>query len=140
MRTVPQAYCIATLLELAGLFYLFPDAVNPLGPAHLLAIVGDISFVIEIALPNYVRLEIEGVGNTVENVFDHQHALRSAESAEGSLRSLVSFADPALGVEHRDPVCVVAMEQGAPQNRFGEIKAPATVGPERQFKAAQMAL
>ena len=74
--------CRQMMLDAAGVF-------------HRLAVVRGVAFAIEVALAHHFRRQAKRARDAVENLFDHQHALRSAESAKGGLRRLVRAADAA---------------------------------------------
>src|SRR3978361_892821 len=101
--------------------------------------MSNVAFAIEISLPNDFGFQAQGACNAIEDVFNHNHALRTSKAAECGLRSLVRVTDPTSGIERRDEIRVVAMEQRAPEHGVGEIDAPASIGIEFEFHTAQQA-
>ena len=99
-----------------------------------------VAFAIEVALAHGLRRKAEGSGDAVQNILDHQHALRPAEAAERRLRSLMRLADEARDLERRDVVRVIDVKHGASEHGFGEVKAPAAIGVEADTGALQAAL
>src|SRR5207244_7798302 len=75
--------------EIAGLLQLFPYAPDPLRVLHRLPVVGRVAFAIEVSLAHDLRRKSEVSRDAVQNILDHQHALRPAEAAERGLRSLM---------------------------------------------------
>ena len=62
-----------------------------------------------------------------EDVLDHDHALRPAETAEGGVGLPVGLGDSPVHVDVRDPVGVVDVAQRPGQHRLGQVDAPAAV-------------
>ena len=131
---------LAPRREIAGFLQLSPDPRDALGVFHRLSVVRGLAFAIEIALADHIGRQSESARDPVQNVFDHQHALRPAEAAERGLRSLVRLADLPRDLDSRQVVGVVHMKHGAPQDGLGEVEAPAAVGEQVDARGLQPAV
>ena len=87
-----------------------------------------------------MRRQFESARDPVQDVFDHQHALRSAEAAERRLRSLMRLADKPGDLQRRHVICVIHVEHGAPQDGLGKVEAPASVGVQVDARGLHAAL
>ena len=86
--------------------------------------------VVEVACADLFRGEVECESDAGHDVFDNDHALRTAKAPEGGVGGGVRFADPAFEVDVRKVVGVVEMEEGAVVDREGKVKGPAPIGKE----------
>ena len=88
---------------------------------------------IKIARPHNFRRETGRARDSVDDFFNDEQALGTAESAEGCVRRQVGFHDPAAEGDVRNVVGVVEMEQGPVRNGAGKIERPATVRKQIDF-------
>src|ERR1700733_5814444 len=93
MKRVPPINLFPPLRESAGFFETPPDDFDTVGVLHRLSIMGGVAVTIEIAFADNLRGQAKPARRLVHNFFDDQHALRTAEPAKRSLRSLMSEAD-----------------------------------------------
>ncbi len=113
MTRVPALDLFAPLGESAGFFQPPPDEFDAVGVLHRLSVMRGVALAIEIAFADHLRRQAKPARRLIQNLFDHQHALRSAEAAKGGLRSLVRAADQAGHVHRGQQIGVVAMEHRA---------------------------
>ena len=93
MRALKRSMASRRAAKSLDSLQFLPDALDARRVLHRLAVVGGVAFAIEVALAHHLRRKLERARDAIENVFDHQHALRSAEAAERRLRSLMRLAD-----------------------------------------------
>src|SRR5581483_5766734 len=88
MAAVPIGNFRAALREIAGSLQFSPDGRNAIVP-NLLAVMGGVGLaaaVIEIALADNFRRQAQPAGDAIDNLFNDQHSLRSAEATESGIR------------------------------------------------------
>ncbi len=107
----------AAFHESAGFFQLRPDSLNAIRVFHRLPVVRDIALAIKVALAHHLGRQRQPPRRLLYDLFDHQHPLRTAESAERRLRSFVRQANVSRQISRRQQVRVVGVKQGARQHR-----------------------
>ena len=95
MRAFQSLDLVAPPRESARFLQPPPDDLDAAGILHRLAVVRGVAFAIEIAFADHLRRQAKPARRLIQNLFDHQHALRSAEAAKSGLRSFVRAADQA---------------------------------------------
>ena len=106
----------------AGRLQLGPDARDALRSPHRLAVVRRVALAVEVARADDVRRQIERPRDAIEDLLDHEHALRAAEAAEGGVRDVVRAADAADHVHVRHEVAVVEVEHRAAEHRRAQVE------------------
>ena len=87
--------------------------------------------------PNDFRREPGGARDAVDDFFDDQHPLRSAEAAKGGVRREIGFRDPTAEFDVRNVVGVIEMEDRAVRHRARKIERPAAIGKELDLRREQ---
>lgn len=106
---------------------LVPHGGDPLGVTDRLTVRRRLALLVEVALPQLHRIEAEQRRAPAHDVFDDQHALRSAEAAEGGVGDLVGLGDATGDARVGNPVRVVDVAQRTGHHGLGEVQAPAAV-------------
>src|SRR5580658_8385461 len=110
MPRVPMFDLGAPLSEAARLFERLPDDFDAACVLYCLSVMRGVALAIEVAFADDLRRQAKPPRGLIQNFFDHQHALRSAEAAKGSLRSLMREADQAGHFHRGQQIGVVAMK------------------------------
>ena len=127
----------APLSEAARLFERLPDDFHAACVLHRLSIMRGVALAIEVAFADHLRRQAKPPRGLIQNFFDHQHALRSAEAAKGGLRSLMREADQAGHFHCGQQIGVVAMKHRTGQHWLREVQAPAAIRVKRDPHAVQ---
>ena len=129
-----------TRFQLRRLAELRPHRAEARRVVDRLPVVGAVAVAVEVALAHHVRRQAGRARDAIEDLFDHHHALRAAEAAEGRVRDDVGLADATHHAHRRHEVGVVEVKHAALEHRLGEIEAPAAVRVERAVDGEQVAL
>ena len=85
---------------------------------------------VEIQCPQLDGIAPKMMGDAVQRILHHHHALRATEAAKGRVGLLIGAAGVAHGTEMRDPVGVVGVRERARHDTRREVEAPAGIGGE----------
>ena len=130
MLRVPSSNLLPTLRELAGFFQFAPNGLDAI-VANFLAVMGGVGFAcaaIEIPFAHKLGRQSKLPRDAVENLFNRQHPLRPAKTAEGGIGRQISFGDLPAKLDRWDIVRIVEMEQGTIRHRLRQIHGPAAIG------------
>ncbi len=121
---------------------LLPGGGDSLGLGDRLPVRGGLALArpVEVAFPQLPRVQAELRRAAAQDVLDHQHALGSAEAAEGGVGDRVGPGDAAGDAGVGDPVRVVDVAQRPGQDRLGQVQAPAAVRGQRGVEGLDAAL
>src|SRR5881394_3900435 len=124
LTRVPIPQLRAPGSEIARLSQLAPDALQPV-VFNFLPVgrgVGFPTLAVKVALPNEFGSEAGGARHAIDNFLDHQHSLRTAETAESRVRCKVGLGNTPAEFEMRYEVSVVEVKNGAIGHRAREIE------------------
>ena len=82
---------------------------------------------IKIFRAHNFRRKPELARDAIDDLLDHQHSLRSAESAKRRVRSEIRFRHEAAALHVRDVIAVIEMKHGAIRHGPRQIERPAAV-------------
>ena len=121
----------APRVEIARRLQLLPDPLDAVRFLDGLPVMRGLPDAVEVALADDVRRDRQALRRLRQDVFDGDHRLRTAETAERGLRRLVRAADAAGRFDVGQVVRVVAVKERPPHDRLRQIEAEPAVGEER---------
>jgi hypothetical protein len=107
--------------------------------ASNLAVVRGVAGAVEVAGADDVRRQIECPRHAIDDLLDHQHALRAAEAAERGVRHVMRAADAADHFEIGHVIAVVGVEHGPAEHREAEVERPAAIAEQLHGERPQPA-
>ena len=107
---------------------------------HLTVVGGIAAGAVEVALAHLQRVQTQMAGNVIHRLFDHHHALRTAETTEGRIGHRVGLAAMAGHPRLIQIIGVVGVEHGPLDNRIGQVRREAATTSHHDLGALNHAL